>query len=196
MTVKDLLGQKFGRLTIITRSEKKEKVSRQALWDCLCDCGNEVTIRSQSLVNGVSKSCGCYFIERTKNKSNEESKKHAAMNRIFRQYKRGAEKRKHEFLITREKLKELIQQPCSYCGTENSNVLYTKYKETEYLLHYNGIDRKDNSRGYHSDNVVTCCSVCNKWKGTGSLEDFKNHIFLLNERFNDNPIYQDSFGIE
>lgn len=29
------------------------------MWQCRCDCGKEVTIRSKCLTRGVSKSCGC-----------------------------------------------------------------------------------------------------------------------------------------
>lgn len=37
---------------------------------------------------------------------------------------------------------------------------------------YNGIDRMDNSLGYISGNVVTCCQICNRAKGAMLLEDF------------------------
>lgn len=31
-----------------------------AIWRCQCDCGNEVECQSANLVNGRTKSCGCY----------------------------------------------------------------------------------------------------------------------------------------
>ena len=53
----DLTGQKFGRLKVIERVGRTKQGN--ALWKCRCDCGNETIVRSVSLRNGESKSCGC-----------------------------------------------------------------------------------------------------------------------------------------
>ncbi|MDV2632750.1 hypothetical protein RZO31_07650 [Lactococcus lactis] len=55
----DLTGQKFGRLTVIERSNIK-KHRTTAVWKCQCDCGKIVHVRSDSLrgENGT-ESCGC-----------------------------------------------------------------------------------------------------------------------------------------
>ena len=60
----DLTGQKFGRLTVINKSEKRN-ASGQVYWNCLCDCGKECTICGTSLRIGKTKSCGCYNLEKT-----------------------------------------------------------------------------------------------------------------------------------
>lgn len=53
----DLTGKKFGSLTVVSRAENnKWKKSR---WNCLCDCGNTVTVLGSSLSYGETKSCGC-----------------------------------------------------------------------------------------------------------------------------------------
>ena len=52
--VKDRIGQRFGRLTVI------EDVGRKfggVLWSCRCDCGKTIDVRASSLVCGDSKSC-------------------------------------------------------------------------------------------------------------------------------------------
>lgn len=54
--IKDLTGQKFGRLTVIGI---KPTETRKTYWICQCDCGNIKTVRSDSLQNGAIKSCGC-----------------------------------------------------------------------------------------------------------------------------------------
>lgn len=53
----DLTGQKFRKLTVIRRNGTGN--SGNALWECVCDCGNIKTIAGKSLRNGNSKSCGC-----------------------------------------------------------------------------------------------------------------------------------------
>lgn len=49
---KSLIGQRFGKLIVISRAEVQSK------WNCLCDCGNKKTIFVSSLKNGT-RSCGC-----------------------------------------------------------------------------------------------------------------------------------------
>lgn len=55
--VKDLTGQRFGRLTVVGYAGKNKQ--RFALWLCQCDCGTKRTVRSSSLRCGFAKSCGC-----------------------------------------------------------------------------------------------------------------------------------------
>lgn len=57
---KDLIGQVFGRLTVISESEKKGG-SRH--WLCRCQCGNEKIFRGNNIVRGHTKSCGCFVVE-------------------------------------------------------------------------------------------------------------------------------------
>jgi hypothetical protein len=54
---KDLIGKKFGYLLVLER-----EVSRngRSYWKCKCDCGNICIINSKWLINGRTKSCGCY----------------------------------------------------------------------------------------------------------------------------------------
>ena len=53
----DLTGQKFGRLTVMSRGPNNK--SNAAHWWCLCDCGTYSLVRAADLKNGATKSCGC-----------------------------------------------------------------------------------------------------------------------------------------
>ena len=57
MKLKDLTGQRFGRLVVLKRAPNKKK---HTYWTCQCDCGTIKDIGSQSLLNGDTISCGCY----------------------------------------------------------------------------------------------------------------------------------------
>lgn len=59
--VKDLTGQKFGRLTVIKRVENKVTPSGSMLAQflCRCDCGQQKIILGTNLRRGKSLSCGC-----------------------------------------------------------------------------------------------------------------------------------------
>ena len=54
---KDLTGQKFGHLTVLTFKEINEK--HQSVLHCLCDCGKECDIIGCRMIEGTIKSCGC-----------------------------------------------------------------------------------------------------------------------------------------
>lgn len=53
---KDITGQKFGKLTAIERVENRKD---RVCWKCLCECGQEVIVSSNSLVEHKTVSCGC-----------------------------------------------------------------------------------------------------------------------------------------
>ena len=55
----DLMGQKFGRLTVVKRGPNTK--SGNARWWCECDCENPklVLVTASNLKNGNTKSCGC-----------------------------------------------------------------------------------------------------------------------------------------
>ena len=57
----DLVGQRFGNLTVLLKDESYVKPSGQkiTMWKCMCDCGNTISIRSEYLRNGSKTSCGC-----------------------------------------------------------------------------------------------------------------------------------------
>lgn len=59
----DLTGQKFGRLTILEEVGKYKNGDR--IVKCLCDCGNEVTVRLPHIKSGATVSCGCFHRETT-----------------------------------------------------------------------------------------------------------------------------------
>ena len=63
----DLVGLRFGRLTVKEQAESHTTKSGQikTRWICLCDCGKEVTVSASNLRQGKTKSCGCYRSEFT-----------------------------------------------------------------------------------------------------------------------------------
>lgn len=79
----------------------------------------------------------------------------------FLAYIHRAKKRNREFTITFDEFKEFIHQPCHYCG----------HNETT-----NGVDRKDNIKGYIKDNCLPCCFACNKAKLDTPYDEFLSWV--------------------
>ena len=57
----DITGQKFNSLTAIRKEQSK---SGKTYWLFRCDCGKEVILQTQHVVNGTTKSCGCLSTNR------------------------------------------------------------------------------------------------------------------------------------
>jgi len=55
--IKDISGQKFGRLTAIEKIRTTDHY--QSIWLCKCECGNETEVRLDGLTTGRVRSCGC-----------------------------------------------------------------------------------------------------------------------------------------
>lgn len=67
--VRDLTGQKFGRLTALRDSGERDS-GRNCLWECQCECGNIAKVSTKNLVRSDGKgirSCGCLVTEKQKN---------------------------------------------------------------------------------------------------------------------------------
>lgn len=66
----NLIGKRFGRLTVLERAEDykidtNNNKKRYACWLCKCDCGNKVIVKQNKLIQNRTKSCGCYRKEVT-----------------------------------------------------------------------------------------------------------------------------------
>lgn len=56
MRGRDLTGQTFGRLTVLSFVGS---IKGHPTWDCSCSCGNTLRCTSGRLTSGNTKSCGC-----------------------------------------------------------------------------------------------------------------------------------------
>lgn len=70
--MKDLTGQRFGRLLVIRDSG--ERKHGYVIWQCRCDCGSEVNVISRNLIVGDTKSCGCYSTESRQRRRPQDQK--------------------------------------------------------------------------------------------------------------------------
>lgn len=54
----DLTGQRFGKLTVVQRTEKRMDQG-SIVWLCQCDCGKQKEVSARRLTRGKVRSCGC-----------------------------------------------------------------------------------------------------------------------------------------
>ena len=55
---RDLSGQKFGLLTAVYPTERRDHRG-SVYWHCVCECGNEIDVSAGALMDGNNRSCGC-----------------------------------------------------------------------------------------------------------------------------------------
>lgn len=170
---KDILGQKIGRLLVVSKAQSRHK---RAYWNCECDCGNFCIAMGKYLRQHKKQSCGCLRRESNVLKAKKMSDDNnlpegeAAFNQLYANYRCSAEKRSLEFSLTKDEFKILTQKSCFYCGKEPDALSGANLPNGGYK--YNGADRQDNAIGYVLENCVTCCAMCNWMKNTYTVREF------------------------
>lgn len=146
----DLTGQRFGRLTVIERSNNSN--DGHARWLCRCDCGNIKVVASNDLKkkNGNTKSCGCLRLVKVKEMQQINIKHGKSHDRLYGIWS-GMKQR-----CTNPKSPEFYLY-----GRRGISVCDEWMKDFEAFFAWaisNGyseelsIDRIDNGKGYHPDN--------------------------------------------
>ena len=51
-----LVGQQFGRLTVL---QELESINLESRWLCVCECGSQIEVVGWHLTKGIVNSCGC-----------------------------------------------------------------------------------------------------------------------------------------
>lgn len=191
---KDLTGQKFGKLTVLYRTNNNKQ--NKVMWHCKCDCGNERDIRASSLTSGVTKSCGCLQYEKSKELNNSIREYDEYGNIIKRTCQCCKRMLPIDEFYKNSNTADGYSGVCKYCQAHSLQGRYNIYKKNakkrdlEFALtkdefnlttsqpcyycgdysgkyfdeQYSGIDRKNSDVGYSINNVVSCCEMCNKIK--------------------------------
>jgi len=85
MSLKDITGQRFARLTVIGRAENA--TDGTARWKCVCDCGDETVSSGSNLRRGSARSCGCLQKEharRVVSKAHDAVRKYEKRDYLYR----------------------------------------------------------------------------------------------------------------
>jgi hypothetical protein len=175
--LKDMTGQKIGKLFFLQRAENRTSPSGQieTYWQVKCDCGNLFEIGRSNV--GRTFQCDlCARMERGKNRQLPPGI--VLRNGVLADYKKNAKLRSLKWLLTDDQAIQLFQGNCHYCGIAPNTVLSTppSYGGPRWTFTYNGIDRKNNAFGYEESNVVSCCKFCQYAKRDLSYEEFLGHL--------------------
>jgi len=161
---KDLSGKKFGKWTVLRRTESSR--SGHTRFECICECGNVKNVLSTHLIRGNSNHCGCYVL---RGPEHPQWKGHGEISADFwDSIKRGADGRKGRrtavsFDITIQQAWDLFEAQSRRCAlTGLALVMGQRHNH----LRTASLDRIDNSKGYTIDNVQWLHKDINRMKGT------------------------------
>lgn len=165
----DLAGKEFGSLRVKEFIDTKNTYRRWR-WKCRCSCGVKIIIPQSQIKNGQTACKKCTDARTARDRVLPMNM--AAVNKVIKQYKKGALNRNLKFNLSIEEVSSLIYRNCTYCGIEPS-------QDANGLVR-NGIDRIDSNKGYSIPNCVTCCKICNTAKSNLTLEEFYTWIKRVN----------------
>jgi hypothetical protein len=166
----DLLGERFGRLLV---TAELQSLGAGRWWLCLCDCGNYKGVRANSLRNKTKpvRSCKCLNLEAVRG---------VPYASLYHKLRKSSATQGHACALTFKQFLEYTKvSTCHYC---NATVTWAQHNiGTRKRGNYN-LDRKDNSKGYSTENCVVCCTVCNLTRGNRfTYEQFVEIGKLLNK---------------
>lgn len=79
--IKNLEGQRFGRLLVLEMTQKR--INRNVVWSCLCECGKYAEVKSGDLIRGRTKSCGCFRVDTAVETHTFHGKRNTKINFIW-----------------------------------------------------------------------------------------------------------------
>lgn len=105
----NLDGQRFGKLVVLRRNQEASTAVGHLIFDCRCDCGNEITVYGRELRSGRKTSCGCDK-RTTKNIAEDFARKHGCSvcadkkycNRTICKYENEFDRRKKNEMEAKE----------------------------------------------------------------------------------------------
>jgi hypothetical protein len=173
LRTQDRIGEKYHSLTIKSISHTKNK---RVFVNTICDCGKEKIIALANILGDhPTKSCGhikdegLFYYKKEPNYCDE-------FNRWIAQ---DVIRRDLECSLTCDDWVNLVTKPCFYCGADPQKVMHNSS-----LFMIGGIDRMDNDQGYHIENCVPCCGMCNLAKRSMKADDFISWILRAAKHLN------------
>lgn len=168
---KSLINQKKHLLKII----EIYFVNKRKMAKCVCDCGNLINIRYDSLTKTLS--CGCLKGSSMKRKliNEKDYKKYKINKTIYADIKKTAKRRNIEFNLSIDYLWELFikqNKKCSLSGLDLQFSNLSTYKTAS-------LDRIDSSKGYIEGNVQWVHKDINRMKSFLYQDNFIELCLLV-----------------
>jgi 5-methylcytosine-specific restriction endonuclease McrA len=149
----DLTGKKINRKTILKFEGYRD--NSRAIWKFRCDCGYIGVSNTSNLKTGKCRSCEA--------QGSISKKRLRPYEGLLNSLKYRCKRKRVALTLTYDDIVSLTAtRNCHYCGAAINWVPHHVKHESRPI----NLDRKNNADGYTLENVVVCCSRCNKAKNT------------------------------
>lgn len=167
----EMVGQTFGKLTVLEHIKKLPESNRRAgaVYHCRCECGNFVQRTRQNIIAAKSPSCGCEsaaFITKGKTTHGESYGKYREGTKRYRMLKAASQRARKKGIPIDLQLQD-IEVP-THCP-----VLGIPLHGTSARYDVPSLDRLDNTKGYTKDNVNVISYRANSLKSDATLEELE-----------------------
>ena len=139
----NIAGRRFGMLVAVSLCPSV--LNKRTRWICRCDCGAEKDIVTQSLIRGVTTSCGCAIPNKTRDQHTTHGKSKSVDYSLWTTMLQRCSNKKHA------SYKDYGAKGISVCER------WTKFENfaSDMLprpFEHASIERMDNNKGYSKEN--------------------------------------------
>lgn len=173
VSLNDIVGQRFGKLTVVQRVQNNKYGHPMVL--CSCECGSTRVLPKGDLIRERYPTQSCTDCARRVSGRTKlrrisdaglagECRRHRAdasgqIIHKIRNFKNATSGRGIELRLSNAEILDLMLGACSFCGHQDS-------------INGVGIDRTDSNGVYKLSNVTSCCKTCNFAKHTLTTAEF------------------------
>ena len=172
--MKNLIGKKFNKLTVLKLGDKEKNGHIHLI--CKCDCGEIKSIRKTKVINGETKSCGCYQGWNLKKYTKHGYAKHPLYTVYKNMMSRCYDPKNDNY-------KNYGARGIQVCEEWRNNIdSFFNWAETNGYEKNLTIDRINNSKGYYPENCKwsTPREQANN-RRTNHYETYKNEKHTIAE---------------
>lgn len=142
------IGDKFNRLRVLKETPLRNS-NGEILWECICCCGNNVTVSGRNLRSNRTKSCGCLLVDKQVSRLSthhmSKSKVHRAWTNIKSRCYNPNNTYYHRYGGRGIKMHEPFKESFEAFYAEIGDPPEDSYKWS--------VDRIDNQKGYEPGNM-------------------------------------------
>jgi hypothetical protein len=165
-TIDILAGEVIGTILINDKRIEPHYSKTSTFFYGVCqNCNAEVRLtasHARMILDGRGSGCHC---------GRRRSDPDSDYKWRYQSYAQAAKKRNLSFNLSYDLFLEITQSRCYYCDAE-PEMRPSHHKRWDFKFPMSGIDRVDSRKGYEKDNVVPCCTHCNRAKWDYDREDF------------------------
>lgn len=182
--VKDLTGQRFGKLVVVSLMPRQ--LNEPTIWLCHCEDGNECKVTSGHLLSGHTKSCGCLkniIGVKKRIAAEQDGKRYGEISgRYWSAVKQSARIRNIEFQISIEYAWKTFLKQDGKCAISGQHLTFAKSSQPKDMkLQTASIDRINSTKGYAEGNIQWTHKIVNIAKKDRSDIEFIEMCHIISD---------------